>query len=342
MKIEAIRQRWKAGDRLILPRFLSRIENDPSFREQLLRKILGEVGRAHRVGITGPPGAGKSTLTNLLALTMAEEGKTVGVLAVDPSSPFSGGALLGDRIRMTEASMHPRVYIRSMATRGSLGGLARSTVIAADFLDVMGFDVILIETVGVGQIELDILEASDTVVVVLVPESGDSVQAMKAGLMEIADILVVNKADRDGARRLIREIETTLRLAPGRNPAHHFDIETHQHHGEQGAFVSSPEEHQESWEIPVLATVALRGEGLEDLHRAILRHQAFLDQTGVRESRRKERIWATFRHVIQEHLWEDFLKRVGGEESLKDTLFQALKNQTLHHFLEEHIWKPAS
>ncbi len=330
MNLERLRQRFQEGDRRIVPRVLSRIENDPEFRERLLQEILSETGRAHRIGITGPPGAGKSTLTNLLALRFAEEGHRVGVLAVDPTSPFSGGALLGDRIRMTEAGMHPRVYIRSMATRGSLGGLSRATVIAADFLDAMGFDLILTETVGVGQIELDVLEASDTVVVVLVPESGDGIQAMKAGLMEIADIIVVNKADREGARRLVREIETALRMGTGLAAAKTG-------HGR----VDLPPELQETgpWEVPVLTTVAIRKEGIQELQEAIRRHRKYLETTGIREQRRRDRIWATFRRVIQEHLWEEFLARIGEEKTLRDALFRSLETHNLRKFLEETVWK---
>jgi len=330
MNLETLRERFQGGDPRIIPRMLSLIENDPEFRERLLQEILSETGRAHRIGITGPPGAGKSTLTNLLALRFAEEGHRVGVLAVDPTSPFSGGALLGDRIRMTEAGMHPRVYIRSMATRGSLGGLSRATVIAADFLDAMGFDIILTETVGVGQIELDVLEASDTVVVVLVPESGDGIQAMKAGLMEIADIIVVNKADREGAQRLVREIETTLRMGTGL-------VTTKAGHGQADL---PPELHNtDSWQVPVLTTVAIRKEGVEALREAIRHHREYLESTGIREQRRKDRIWATFRRVIQEHLWEAFLTRIGEEKALREALFHALETHNLRKFLEETLWK---
>ena len=330
MKLEALRERFQAGDRRIVPRMLTRIENDPEFRERLLQEILSETGKAHRIGITGPPGAGKSTLTNLLALRFAEEGHRVGVLAVDPTSPFSGGALLGDRIRMTDAGMHPRVYIRSMATRGSLGGLSRATVIAADFLDAMGFDVILTETVGVGQIELDVLEASDTVVVVLVPESGDGIQAMKAGLMEIADIIVVNKADREGARRLVREIETALRMGTGLVAAKA---------GHDRADLPPELQKAGPWEVPVLTTVAIRKEGIEELREAIRRHREYLESTGIREQRRKDRIWATFRRVIQEHLWEEFLARTGEEKTLREALFRSLETHNLRQFLEETVWK---
>ncbi|HEX7091478.1 MAG TPA: methylmalonyl Co-A mutase-associated GTPase MeaB [Longimicrobiales bacterium] len=216
---------FRAGKRPALARAISIVENGRAAGPALLHALHPRLGRARRIGITGPPGAGKSTLTAALIGTFRARGETVGVVAVDPTSPFTGGALLGDRIRMGEATLDPGVFIRSMATRGSLGGLALTTKEVADLLDAFGFDHVLIETVGVGQSELDIAAAADTTVVVLVPESGDSVQAMKAGLMEIADLFVINKADRPGAERMAREVEMMLRLRAGevmRNlPAHH-------------------------------------------------------------------------------------------------------------------------
>jgi LAO/AO transport system kinase len=216
---------FRAGKRPALARLISLVENNRPGFQALLHSLHGQVGRAHRIGVTGPPGAGKSTLTSALISRYRARGETVGVVAVDPTSPFTGGALLGDRIRMAEMSTDPGVFIRSMATRGSLGGLAITTNEVADVLDAFGFDRLLIETVGVGQSELDIAGAADSTVVLLVPESGDSVQAMKAGLMEISDLFVVNKADRPGAERLALELELMLHLRAGqamRNvPAHH-------------------------------------------------------------------------------------------------------------------------
>jgi LAO/AO transport system kinase len=216
---------FRAGKRPALARAISIVENGRAAGPALLHALHPRLGRARRIGITGPPGAGKSTLTAALIGALRARGETVGVVAVDPTSPFTGGALLGDRIRMGEATLDPGVFIRSMATRGSLGGLALTTKEVADLLDAFGFDHVLIETVGVGQSELDIAAAADTTIVVLVPESGDSVQAMKAGLMEIADLFVINKADRPGAERMAREVEMMLRLRAGdvmRNlPAHH-------------------------------------------------------------------------------------------------------------------------
>ena len=205
-----------AGKRTALARAISVVENQRAGFEEMLAALHERLGRAQRIGITGPPGAGKSTLTSALVQGFRQRAETVAVVAVDPTSPFTGGALLGDRIRMNEVALDPGVFIRSMATRGSLGGLAVTTKEVADVLDAFGFDRVLMETVGVGQSELDIAAAADTTVVMLVPESGDSIQAMKAGLMEIADIFVINKADRPGAERLAREVEMMLHLRSGK------------------------------------------------------------------------------------------------------------------------------
>jgi LAO/AO transport system kinase len=201
-----------AGDRLALARLITRVENRLPDVAEIMRAVQPRLGRAHVLGVTGPPGAGKSTLVDRLTARLRAEGAGVGIVAVDPSSPFTGGAVLGDRIRMQAHTLDPGVFIRSMATRGSLGGLASATGDVIKLMDTFGFPWILIETVGVGQTELDIIRQADTTVVILVPESGDSVQAMKAGLMEVADIFVVNKADREGADRTVASIEAMLSL----------------------------------------------------------------------------------------------------------------------------------
>jgi len=206
-------------------------------------------GHAHRIGITGPPGAGKSTLTGALIRHWREAGKTVAVVAVDPSSPRTGGALLGDRIRMERVSLDPGVFIRSMATRGALGGLARGARAVSDVLDAAGFDLVLVETVGVGQTELDVVSATDTTVLVLVPESGDGIQALKSGLMEVADVFAVNKSDRPGADRMVAELRAAIKLMGGPG----------------GRQVTA-------WIPPVVATVATAGQGIAELARVITRH----------------------------------------------------------------------
>ncbi len=281
-----------SGSRRALAKLISAVENDHALAREMLDALYAKVGSAYRLGITGPPGAGKSTLVDQLAKTIRAEDKTVGIIAVDPTSPFTGGALLGDRVRMAEVAADPGVFIRSMATRGSLGGLSQKAQDAADVLDVFGKDFIIFETVGVGQSELDVVEAADTVVVILVPESGDSVQAMKAGLMEIADIFVLNKADRDGAQRAVRELEAILHLRP-----------------------AAP------WNPPVSATVASHGQGIEEVWKRIQEHRDFLLQDHRLVAKRKQRLEKKIRELVSRRLKQEF-----WDEEARRLLSQSLEN----------------
>jgi len=283
-----------------LARAISMVENGTPGFEELLASLHGKLGRARRIGITGPPGAGKSTLTERLTAAFREQGYTVGVIAVDPSSPFTGGALLGDRIRMERSTLDEGVFIRSMASRGSMGGMATTTGEVADVMDAYGFDRILIETVGVGQSELDVMAASDTTVVVLVPESGDGIQVMKAGLMEIADIFVVNKADRDGADRIRQELEVALGLRAGQ-AYRHMTVKAG-HGGTGGRRDRTPVPQSPgppSWEPPVLPTIAAKGTGVPELVDAMNRHYAMLTGTGKLHERRKDRVAIRTREVVE-------------------------------------------
>ncbi len=296
-----------------LARAISLVENGAAGFEAILEGLHGELGRARRIGVTGPPGAGKSTLVERLTQAYRHAGLGVGVLAVDPSSPFTGGALLGDRIRMERQSLDPHVFIRSMASRGSLGGMATTTGEVADVMDAYGFDRILIETVGVGQSELDVIRVADSTVVVLVPESGDGIQVMKAGLMEIADVFVVNKADRPGADRLRQELEVAIGVRSGAAyrhiPAHHGagisgqmpgrpDARGDGGAGDRGAGGSATN----VWEPPVAATVASRGEGIDDLVAALDRHFDAQRATGELERQRRRRLEQRTREVVDRAL----------------------------------------
>jgi LAO/AO transport system kinase len=271
-------QRMLSGDRLALARLITRVENRMPGVAEIMRSIQPRLGRAHVLGVTGPPGAGKSTLVDRLTARLRAEGASVGVIAVDPSSPFTGGAVLGDRIRMQAHTLDPDVFIRSMATRGSLGGLAAATGDVIKLMDAFGFPWILIETVGVGQTELDIVRQADTTVVILVPESGDSVQAMKAGLMEVADIFVVNKADRDGAHALMAELRFSAHL--------HYS--------------SSVSAKDIEWEIPVLAAQATNDVGVVELMAEIKRHRRALEEAGALEKRRQARRRVELRTLLVE------------------------------------------
>jgi GTPase len=285
-------ERMLAGDRLALARLITLVENQSDAVPAIMRAVHARARDAYVVGVTGPPGAGKSTVVDRVTASLRAAGQTVGIIAIDPSSPFTGGAVLGDRIRMQAHALDAGVFIRSMATRGAFGGIARATGQVVKLLTAFGFDWILIETVGVGQTELDIMKLADTTVVVLVPEAGDAVQAMKAGLLEAADVFVVNKADRPGAPALMAELKFTAHL--------------------QHTAATAPRELD--WEIPVLSAEAQNEVGIGELLDTIRRHRAALEATGVLTERRRQRRRAELRGLLVDEFTATVERRLRSGE----------------------------
>ena len=304
-------ERIVAGDPIAIARAITKVENDANGASELMKQIFPRTGRGLVIGITGAPGAGKSTLVDKLAAHYRKSGERVGIIAVDPSSPFSGGAILGDRIRMQTLTLDKDVFIRSMATRGNLGGLARATVEAVAILDAAGYGKIIVETVGVGQDEIEIAKTADVCVVVLVPGMGDDVQAMKAGIMEIGDVLVINKADRDGVLRTEKELEALLSLA----------------------------ERSDEWQPPIVKTVALESKGIAELAAAISQSREF--QQGAVSSTERKRAIARWRIVelLRERLVADTLSDDSALERLDRLAEEVARKQRDPYSAVEELMK---
>ena len=285
-------QNMLAGNEQSLARLITLIERNAPEVPRIMAQINANLGNTHVIGVTGPPGGGKSSIADRLTAKMRADGNTVGIIACDPSSPFSGGAVLGDRIRMQQHYLDSDVFIRSMATRDGRGGLSPTTKEVLKLMDAFGKDYVLVETVGVGQTELDIMDAADTVIVTLVPEAGDAIQAMKAGIMEIADIFVVNKSDREGADAVADDIRQMLRL----NPKHKW------------------------WEVPVLTAQAVNDIGMDDLYQQIKNHRQALHDAGQMDIRRKAQRRAEFLDIIENTVRDRIMDLVRQDEHLTESL----------------------
>jgi LAO/AO transport system kinase len=317
----ALAERVLAGDVRAAARLMRDLDDRLPEAEAALRALFPRTGRAYVVGLTGAPGVGKSSITDRLIARLRAAGRSVGVVAVDPTSPFTGGAILGDRIRMQDHALDPGVFIRSLGTRGHLGGLSRSTSDLVQVLDAMGKDVVLVETVGVGQDEIEIASLAHTVVVVTVPGLGDDVQAIKAGVLEIADVFAVNKADREEADRTVRDLQIMLELrrSAGARPALDHDA-LHRFRGEAEA----PPPGSGEWEPPIVRTVAVKDDGIDDLLAAVERHRTHLEQSGQRRVRETARARAGFVTVLRERLLAGALDRLEAEMGRLDAVAERI------------------
>ena len=299
----------KAGNTRAIARMISLAEAAKPESREALAEIYRASGRAHVIGLTGVPGSGKSTLVKALATAIRGTGRTVGIIAIDPSSPFSGGAILGDRIRMQGHTLDRKVFIRSMANRGHQGGVSLATYDAVRMLDASGFDVIIIETVGVGQSELAIAQTADTTILVLMPGSGDDIQAIKSGIMEIGDVFVVNKGDLPGANKSASEIVASLELA-------HFET---------------------AWRPPVIVSIAETGQGIDELWQSVCDHKAFLEASGLLETRRSKRIQAELSEIVADMARRNLKDSLANSTDVQDVITQIINREIDPHTAASHL-----
>ena len=295
------------GNRLALARLLTQVENDSPGGREALAELFPHTGKAHLIGVTGAPGTGKSSLVNQLALGYRKNAdKKVAIVAVDPSSPFTGGAVLGDRVRMRDLSGDEGVFIRSMASRGSLGGIAQKTASVVQVFDAAGYEIIIIETVGAGQSEVDVARLAHTTIVVEAPGLGDEIQAIKAGILEIADVLVINKADRPGVENTERALRSTLELA-------HPTKRVFRHHGKM-MDISAPSTEPDIWIPSIVKTVATEGKGIDQLIESIAKHAAHLHQSGDRAARDRARLESEIEALLRQALMDRFMEGIPQEK----------------------------
>lgn len=315
----------RQGNPRAIARLITRVESDAAAAQTIIRAIYAHTGQAHIVGITGSPGSGKSSLVNELAKSFRRGGRRVGIVAVDPTSPFTGGAILGDRVRMRDLSGDDGIFVRSMASRGSLGGLARATQAVVKILDAAGYEVILVETVGAGQAEVDIARAAHTTVVLEAPGMGDDVQSIKAGILEIADILVVNKADQPGANRTVKSLEMMLHLAlPAPSDGHHHDAG---HHRGDPRLAEPAGRAMSSWNVPVLRTTATTGAGVDELAGMVDRHRLYLQESGGWAVREHARSLAEIERLLRDRFIDEMVARVPLAE--REALVRAVAERRL-------------